>query len=1060
MLPFDLSMNNMRLDLLNSEIIKKYVAVSQNGAEIKGGQDSITAINSYNTANKAINSNNKVTGSNGEITDNNNKVTGTNSRVTNNPSKVSATNSKGSGTVSGISDINGNILGGNVNGQVPSNGEKRAETWASMWLEDLQQQRGSFYNTSSIIFIVWIFGALIMMIYNIFMYIMMKKKLKKSSQVMQDVEVRSQLRSIRKTLGVNKIIDFRSTHMVDSPLVMGCRKPVLYLTYDDYSEEELYYILAHELTHVKKHHATIKFLFAMINSLYWFNPFVYLMTREMSKDMEILCDEGVSKVIGAEKRKSYCEVILKCVTMKSGQNLLFSSSFGGKKNQVKERLTHIMNIKKKNRGIALASFIFIAMIGVTLLVSFGGKNAVTSDNNTLGAGEKINKDLELLQKRVDNVMSLAVVPGAKESTREEGEKFISSIPFKEDYDFKIYESSKNSQGTSEPVRYAIGICNKKQSPIMDLQMAYNFKDGSNNDKIENIVFQKYEDYSPKGVYLLKNMDNCVSLDNGKIIVSVNSDSNKQIAEAMENFKFGEEGLAYLEDVVKRNAQLSTLENKDFIETKVWKGNRKKTEYVALKGEEKNKAMSSEKNVSDSDNNILKNAIEKGIRVVIDGKDIKVNQWALDTAKARCGYETFSMDDIKDIKQAKLVRYNEYWSSTKVEIDEKEQILSDSEEISKIVASLKKGTLNTQPSNYIPYITMCDVVLNLSKADGSMINIPIVDYDVENNFFLGDNFYGLNNKSSEQIMSCFNEIGQSIYKLANVNINEKVVDKNSTFYLGMPRQDAEKLMFKQGIYNPNTTAITSYPSDMKWGDVQCHIENMGLTFTTKDAKESLYSIDVSDPSIVSNAGLKVGDSKATMEKLYGTNYNSEKIISGNGDGEIQRCVYEFKENTFSVNIKQDKVESWSIDKDIYKHKRENRPIYMDQWEATSIVKNNSGVTMEKLNNAKTSSGNNLFFLENTLSVYDKSYSKLIYSGYGVKYEEKTLSASQFEKDNNISLKSLGITSQEIIWVKPNYLNNETPMTIIMGKDSVDSNGADKALLLMNGDCIELSRIRYN
>lgn len=62
---------------------------------------------------------------------------------------------------------------------------------------------------------------------------------------------------------------------------------------DQYSEEELHEILQHENTHVTQKHSIDVLLSELMCALCWFNPFVWLMKREIRMNLEFLADRGV-----------------------------------------------------------------------------------------------------------------------------------------------------------------------------------------------------------------------------------------------------------------------------------------------------------------------------------------------------------------------------------------------------------------------------------------------------------------------------------------------------------------------------------------------------------------------------------------------------------------------------------------------------------------------------------------------------------------------------------------------------------------------------------------------
>lgn len=87
--------------------------------------------------------------------------------------------------------------------------------------------------------------------------------------------------------------------------------------------EELYYILLHELTHFRNGDLFLKFGLQVIGCLFWWNPCIRLLQRELSQDLEIRCDLTVAKGLTGEEICEYMSVILAQVRRSSRLRMPF-----------------------------------------------------------------------------------------------------------------------------------------------------------------------------------------------------------------------------------------------------------------------------------------------------------------------------------------------------------------------------------------------------------------------------------------------------------------------------------------------------------------------------------------------------------------------------------------------------------------------------------------------------------------------------------------------------------------------------------------------------------------
>ena len=101
------------------------------------------------------------------------------------------------------------------------------------------------------------------------------------------------------------------TPAVQVPCCMGLIRKRILIPDKNYTVQELYYIILHEYNHLNNHDILLMQLINILCSLFWWNPFIYLLKKDMSQNIEMRCDQMVVKRISDEERAEYLEVILK-----------------------------------------------------------------------------------------------------------------------------------------------------------------------------------------------------------------------------------------------------------------------------------------------------------------------------------------------------------------------------------------------------------------------------------------------------------------------------------------------------------------------------------------------------------------------------------------------------------------------------------------------------------------------------------------------------------------------------------------------------------------------------
>jgi bla regulator protein BlaR1 len=153
----------------------------------------------------------------------------------------------------------------------------------------------------------------------------------------------------------------RQLDRITAPLTYGILRPVILLpkAMDLTDETQLAYVLAHELTHIRRFDTLCKWLLALCACIHWFNPLMWVMYVLANRDMEYACDEAVVRSFGASRRSAYAHMLLSLEEKRSRHTPLFSHF---SKNANKERIHAIMKLKKTTViGIAAASLLVIAV---------------------------------------------------------------------------------------------------------------------------------------------------------------------------------------------------------------------------------------------------------------------------------------------------------------------------------------------------------------------------------------------------------------------------------------------------------------------------------------------------------------------------------------------------------------------------------------------------------------------------------------------------------------------------------------------------------------------------
>lgn len=210
---------------------------------------------------------------------------------------------------------------------------------------------------------LWAFGALLLSLWQIAVYISFQRKVKKNRVFLMEKD---------------GLLVYTSSY-VKAPVLLGLLKPQILLPPREYQEQELFFILRHEKAHHQRKDLAVKLLLAGARTLHWFNPAVCLMTRWACRDIELLCDSQAVSGFTLEEKKSYSEMLLSYAagrgSQRSGRGLLCSSEFSEGSRTLKERFFNIFAGGGRKKGRVLAASGGMVILFISLFVVFGQRDS-------------------------------------------------------------------------------------------------------------------------------------------------------------------------------------------------------------------------------------------------------------------------------------------------------------------------------------------------------------------------------------------------------------------------------------------------------------------------------------------------------------------------------------------------------------------------------------------------------------------------------------------------------------------------------------------------------------
>lgn len=191
---------------------------------------------------------------------------------------------------------------------------------------------------------VWLAGMIAMVIYSVFSFLLLKRKLRE---------------------GVTEGGNIWLCDRISSPFLLGLFRPRIYLP-SDLADADKDYVLAHERAHIRRKDHWWKPLGFLLLTVYWFNPLMWVAYIFLCRDIEFACDEKVIKELGDDHKASYSQSLIRCSVPKK---MISACPVAFGEEGIKGRIKSVLNYKKPAFWIILIAIFLCIVVAVCFLTN-------------------------------------------------------------------------------------------------------------------------------------------------------------------------------------------------------------------------------------------------------------------------------------------------------------------------------------------------------------------------------------------------------------------------------------------------------------------------------------------------------------------------------------------------------------------------------------------------------------------------------------------------------------------------------------------------------------------
>ncbi len=191
------------------------------------------------------------------------------------------------------------------------------------------------------------------------------EKLKKTSFPLINERAQELMQRIRSQVGLSVAVKLAETREITAPVTVGWIKPTILFPVgmlSGLSVQHLEAILAHELAHIKRNDYLVNIFQSFVEVLFFFNPFVWILSSRIRTERENCCDDIAMEVCGNRL------VVARALVQVADYAVPFAMAFGKKNDSLLTRV-------KRIAGVSPSGYFSPAnVLGVLFVMSlfFGG----------------------------------------------------------------------------------------------------------------------------------------------------------------------------------------------------------------------------------------------------------------------------------------------------------------------------------------------------------------------------------------------------------------------------------------------------------------------------------------------------------------------------------------------------------------------------------------------------------------------------------------------------------------------------------------------------------------
>lgn len=208
--------------------------------------------------------------------------------------------------------------------------------------------------------------------------------IKKNSVSNNNFQIDALLQSCLIEMKIKKKIPIKMTSKLNSPGLVGFCDPCILFpknSLDAVSLKNLRFVILHELQHYRNNDVLINYIICMGNIIYWFNPCVRWMLKQIRQLQEISCDISVLDKLDPSTYFDYGNALIDFAELLSKNKFAPLYNIGGSYEQIRRRIFTISQYRRATFKSKLKDVSILILLSIVIFCNIPSTNIFAFKNN-------------------------------------------------------------------------------------------------------------------------------------------------------------------------------------------------------------------------------------------------------------------------------------------------------------------------------------------------------------------------------------------------------------------------------------------------------------------------------------------------------------------------------------------------------------------------------------------------------------------------------------------------------------------------------------------------------